>query len=588
MAGKIKILDPLLASKIAAGEVVERPASVVKELIENSIDAGASIITVVLAEGGKRLIRVADNGEGMSREDTAVAFHRHSTSKVSSEEDLLSIKTLGFRGEALASISSVARVRLRTRARGETIGTEVAVDGGSEPVADDYGGVEGTTIEVSDLFYNTPARLKFLRSTESEYGRVLDVFKRIAIMNPDISFRLIHGSSKAIDTKAGTLKERIIDLFRKEAVNKIIEVNNAYVAGFIGTFELSYPTAKAVYTYVNGRWVRDKGINRAIIDGYGTMLAPRYPFAILNIKVPHEDVDVNIHPAKSEVRFKNPGSVYYCVKASIKGALCNAAAGPPPGAAAHSVHYASIDPPRRSLSAHEQSVNIAAGPGAFFFKEVRARGEEDLKNPEFLHLRTVGQLWGEFLVAESVSRPGAGDDGFLYIIEQHGAEERAAFERLKKDYFSASELKSQMLLLPERIETTPGEREAMEMAGSYLKRFGFEVTPFGPSTKAGGETFMIKSVPDILSSGSSERLVLDLAEELSGMGGSSRVEEVIEDALMRIACHSVIRGPRHLSHEEGDALLRKLAEIDFALHCPHGRPVVKKISRREIELMFKR
>ncbi len=573
MARKIKVLDSLLASKIAAGEVVERPASVVKELMENSLDAGSSAITVHVAEGGRRLIRVVDDGEGMGREDAAIAFLRHSTSKISNEEDLFSIRTMGFRGEALSSISAVSRVVLKTRRRGEVAGTSVVVEGGSEPLVNDEGCPEGASIEVKDLFYNTPARLKFLRSVDSEFGRVMDVFKRIALINPDKRFKLIHGSTRAVEAAPGSLKDRISGLFGLEVLKKTVEVKTPFVRGFIGTHEVSYPTARALFIYVNGRWVRDKGVTRAIMDGYGTLLqGGRYPFAVIDISIPPEDVDVNMHPSKTEVRFRNSGFIYDVVKAAIRGALGKGVSRPE--ADYSGVHHSFGAFVRESNGLYEAS-RISAPAALEFHSDI-----EDIKNPEFLELETVGQLWGEFLIAQRRAE--------FYIIDQHGAAERCAFEKLKKGYFSRADARRQVLLLPERFETTPEERDSINRVMPYLNKFGFDIAGFGPAVRSGGETFLIKAVPDIIGTKSTAALIKDLAEELIGAGGSSRVEDKIDGALMRIACHSVIRGVRPLSKEEGNSLLRDLARINFAGHCPHGRPVVKKFSREEIESIFKR
>lgn len=577
MPSKIKILDPLLASKIAAGEVIERPASVLKELLENSVDAGAASVTVYVTEGGKRLISVADDGEGIAKEDAPLVFYRHATSKIETEADLDEIRTMGFRGEALSSISAVSRVRLRTRRRAEISGTGVTIEGGSTPEISDDGCPEGTSIEVRELFYNTPARLKFMRSGESEYGYILDVFKRAALAHPEIRFKLTHGSSRPIETPAGSLKGRIADLFGREAAEGLVEVSTPFVKGYIGGHELSYSTARSVYLYVNGRPVRDKALNRAILDGYGTIIGPmRYPFVVLDITAAPEDVDVNIHPAKNEVRFKSPRFVYDCVKSAVRGAL---SARPPASSAparVHPVSYTSTAIGSNSPAGEAYSSYGALRPVPLEFVEER----EKAINPEFLSLSTVGQLWGEFLIAENPS-------GEFYIIDAHGAAERAAFEKLKKRYRESGVVR-QMLLLPERFETTPEEKDAIEGSLDELSRLGFEVVDFGPSVKLGGATFLIKAVPDLLSARGSAGLIKDVASELAASSGSSRAEARIEEVLMRIACHSVIRGARTLTREEGNALLKELSGIDFAAHCPHGRPVVKKFLRSEIEAMFKR
>lgn len=580
---RIRILDKSLASKIAAGEVVERPESVLKELLENSLDAGATTITVHIIEGGKRLIKVVDNGSGISKEDAPLAFLRHATSKISTEDDLERIVTMGFRGEALASISAVSRVTLRTKKPGEISGTSVEIEGGGDPFVTDDGCPEGTSIEIKDLFYNTPARLKFLRGAEAEYGRILEIFKKIALINPDRRFRMTHGSGRTLDAVPGTLKERIADLFGVDG-KQLVEISTPDLKGFVGSHDLTYPTPKYVHTYVNGRWVRDRSINRAILEGFGSLVDPgRHPFVVLDLTVPPEDVDVNIHPTKSEVRFKNTRYVYDLVKYAVRGALTNSSARP-----------ASCDAPQQYRSA-PQAVRpyLAEASGIYGKPDTSAtpcRSPEfeftatdgATKNPEFLRLDIIGQLWGEFLVAETPEK-----DGIAYIIDQHGAAERCAFEKLK-ERFATGSVRSQALLLPERFETTPDEKEEVMKALPRLTDMGFEIVPFGPSLKSGGETFLVKSVPDLLSSRASAGLVRDLAHELSAYGGSGRLDEKIEAALMRIACHSVVRGPRPLTREEGLALLKDLSKVDFAGHCPHGRPVVKKISRAELEAAFKR
>lgn len=586
MPGKIKILDELLASKIAAGEVIERPASVLKELLENSIDAGATLISVYVTEGGRRLISVTDNGEGISRVDAPLIFYHHATSKISAEGDLDDIRTMGFRGEALSSISAVARVRLRTRRTGEVSGTLVAIEGGGEAEIRDDGCPEGTTIEVKDIFYNTPARLKFMRSAQSEYGHILDLFKRVALAHPEIGFKLIHGSTRPTEAPAGSLTQRITDLFGTDASKGLIEVDTPFVKGCIGSHELNYSSSKSVYLYCNGRPIKDKAVNRAILDGYGTIMeSMRYPFVVLDLKVPPGDVDVNIHPAKNEVRFKNPRFIYDCVKAGISGALSSGGTSPQVSRTRTPQQYA---PSYGGYSSSPSARPLANETIPYYGKEAERPLEfhgnkidgEEVKNPEFLSLSTIGQLWGEFLMAENTS-------GEFYIIDAHGAAERAAFEKLKKRYLG-SDVRRQMLLLPERFETTPDEKDAIEAALPELSRLGFEIMDFGPAVKSGGSTFLVKAVPDLVASRSSSGLIKDIASDLAGCGGSSRAESRIEEALMRIACHSVIRGPRTLTREEGNALLKDLSTIDFAGHCPHGRPVVKKFSRGEIESMFKR
>ncbi|MEE9614811.1 MAG: DNA mismatch repair endonuclease MutL, partial [Thermodesulfobacteriota bacterium] len=333
----IRVMDPVLASKIAAGEVVERPASVVKELVENAIDAGATEVTVQVAEGGKRLIRVADNGSGLSREDAALAFERHATSKITDESDLFDIHTMGFRGEAISSIASVARVVIKTRLRGEVEGTRVTVEGGSEPEVGAEGMPEGTTVEVRDIFYNTPARSKFMRTATTEYGHIADTFRKLVFARPEIRMKLTHGSSKPIEAGGRSLAEKISDIFGRDIMKelvplKAVSAEGVSVEGLVGRPEFSGPTAKKLFTYINGRWVRDRGVTRAVIDGYEGMIERgRYPFAVIKLTLPPAEVDVNVHPAKSEVRFRKPSFIYDIVRAAVRGSFSagSVAAGAP-------------------------------------------------------------------------------------------------------------------------------------------------------------------------------------------------------------------------------------------------------------------
>lgn len=629
--GKVKILPETLSIKIAAGEVVERPASVVKELMENSMDAGATAISVTVEEGGKRLIRVEDNGCGLSRDDASLAILRHATSKVATEEDLHKVTTMGFRGEALPSIASVSRLTIKTKPKGEVAGTRVTVEGGGEPEVSDQGCPEGTMVEVRDIFYNTPARGKFLRTATTEYGRILDTFKRIAIARPRIRFSMVHGASgRSIEKRAGGLRECVADIFGRSILKELGEVSvvvdsSTSVTGLVGNPALSYPTVKWLFTYVNGRWIRDRGINRAIQDAYsGTIEGGRYPFAIINLKVPLEEVDVNVHPAKTEVRFRRPHFAFDVVKAAVREAIGSGSLsfgkggkGPDAAAAPSIAHSPGACPgaggggvvgeageageskgasvtgarPWPHIKPNERAPFKAQEVGTPYREEPSAPRleftpptpeDEGVLNPEFLGLEMVGHLWGEFIVAESPS----GRE--FYLIDQHGASERTRFERLKEQFYKGSKIGSQYLLVPERVETTPEESVIIKGAEEVLTRLGFEVIPFGPSTKKGGETFVIKAAPDILEGRGLGRLVEDLLEELSELNRSSKIEERIEEVLMTIACHSVVRGRRALTNEEARALFSELSRCDLAGHCPHGRPVVRRFTREEVEVMFKR
>ena len=634
MANKIKIMPELLSSKIAAGEVVERPASIVKELMENSIDAGATSLAVHIVEGGKRLVRVTDNGSGISSEDAPLSFVRHATSKITTDEDLDAINTMGFRGEALSSIAAVSRVTLKTRTKDEIEGTVVKSFGGDGPEVTKAGCAPGTDIEVAELFFNTPARAKFLRTPGTEFGRITDIFKKIALAYPERRFALTHGKSRTLETHPGALLDRIADIFGNAITRELLEIapvalpDGLKISGFTGKPTLNYPTGKGLFIYINHRPLRDPGITRAVLNGYSSLMDKgRFPFTVLFIEMNPTEVDVNVHPAKNEVRLKSPGYIFDTVRSAINRTLASGGTShrdrntPPdekeqtnstyPIPTASKIRF--IEVGARASKNIEDRARLErqwqgrqdrvldegfSGSGSMKiktpgnFKKIPpedastglelTKADTETVNPEFLEMEVIGQLFGEFLICETWR-----EDGSLILIDQHAGAERVRFERLKKELKDAG-IKSQLLLIPERIETTPGEKDALTKAIPELKKLGFEIIPFGQSLKRGGESFIIKSVPELLSGTSSTPLIADLATELSEHSSSVKIEERMEEILMRIACHSVIRGRRALTDIEARSLLKDLSGIDFAAHCPHGRPVVKRFTRNEVDTFFKR
>jgi DNA mismatch repair protein MutL len=610
MTDKIIIMDELLSSKIAAGEVVERPASVVKELMENALDAGAADIQVHVSEGGRRMIRVVDNGEGMGRRDAGLSVVRHATSKLRSDKDLFAIKTMGFRGEALSSIAAVSKLSITTRRAEDVAGTSVVVVGGGAPKIKDAGAPVGTTIEIRDLFFNTPARAKFLRSDGTEFGKISDLFKKIALAHPECGFKLVHGSSSIIDAHAGSLGERISEIFGRPILKELIEIRGdghlpaPGVEGFIAAPTLSYATAKGIFLYVNRRPVRDSSLARALMDGYGGLIdRGRYPFAVLYITIDPAEVDVNVHPAKTEVRFANPGGLYNLVKTVVNKALATKSSSAvfsperttyaAPADARPITLGEPLPAARPAWQARPDPADCFGNRGEWANQNPRPSeasrpliGALEAVNPEFLEMDVVGQLWGEFLVCER--RQGFGKEEEFYVIDQHAAAERTKYERLKAEFRSSS-VKSQFLLIPERIETGPEERDALKNLLPVLARLGFDVISFGASTKTGGETFMIKSAPEMIAGRAVAPLIADLLAETVSAGATPRViDEKLDAIFMRIACHGVMRGKKRLSSEEARALLKDLSSVDFAAFCPHGRPVVKRYTRFEIERSFGR
>ncbi|MDH4227645.1 MAG: DNA mismatch repair endonuclease MutL [Deltaproteobacteria bacterium] len=596
---RIKKMDERLSVKIAAGEVVERPASVVKELLENSLDAGSTDVAIEVRDGGKTFIRITDNGSGISREDASLAFERHATSKIYSEDDLFNISTMGFRGEALASIASVARVTLSTRSTDEDSGVSVTVNGGGEPSIKDKGLPSGTSVEVEDIFSNTPARLKFLRSSSTEFGRILETVKRIALSRPDVRIKLVHGKSVSLDVKKGSLKDRVFDIFGASISDALLPVRDieikeagASVAGFVGAPELTFSNANSLYTYVNGRFVRDKGINRAVMDGFMQMLpSGRYPFVVLDIRINPEDVDVNVHPAKIEVRFKNTSFVFDMVRAAVKSVLLSKEASPlqnnisREAAASHvSSAPASFSRTETRLGETVKAWPYAQGskiaPGTAATRSFVPAVSPAPVQTSFAPATFIGQLFGEFLLFQE-------EDAFI-LIDQHAAAERVRYDKLRKSRAAGERPPSQYLLIPERVETTPEEKDSIVKSLPELMKMGFEIEPFGPSHSLGGETFLIKAVPEILGSRDNKALIKDLASDIAEFGSASRVSEAVDSALMRVACHSVVRGPRQLRPDEAAMLFRDIMDVETAGRCPHGRPAVKRLTRVDIEKMFGR
>ncbi len=577
---RIRPLPDELRAKIAAGEVIERPASVVKELVENSIDAGSKDIAITIVAGGKSLIQVKDDGAGIDPQDATLVFRPHTTSKLHTEEELSCISTMGFRGEALYSISVVSRVTLRTKGKDSLSGIKITIEGGGLPEVTEGGYPEGTTVEVRDLFFNTPARRKFLKTEKTEFARILEVVRRLSLAQPHIRFRLFNGGSKVLDTGRAGLKERIYHTIGEEVAKGLLTaelVSPPYrVEVALGPPELSYPTARLLFLNVNRRPIRDSLLARSVADGYMGMLERgRYPFALVNIHMPPEHVDVNVHPAKIEVRFKEPNILYSlvrgCVERALKEGTPSVKTKAPQPVTEEDKKSTCIS--GATLSGREMAEAYRIPSSSSTHAPAISLFEEDV--------RFIGQLWGEYALFERGQE--------LWLIDQHGAMERAAYERLEKEYKEEGGLKSQYLLVPERLDTTPDEAAMLTTFIEEFHRLGFELLPFGTSATKGGETFLIKTVPHLLSGVSTRALIKDIAEELTQTArGMKRVEETIEKLLMTMACHSVIRGVKMLSTEEAMELLRCVERTELRSWCPHGRPVVRILRKEEIERFFRR
>jgi DNA mismatch repair protein MutL len=596
MSLRIKILPEILTNKIAAGEVVERPASVVKELVENALDAGGAGILIEIEGGGKKLIKVSDDGCGMAREDALLALERHATSKIRQDEDLFNLTTLGFRGEALPSVASVSRLHLATRERETVEGTEIYAEGGRIKDVKSCGMAEGTVIAVRNLFFNTPARLKFMKSTETEAGHIGDLLTRLAISRPEVRFTYLSDSKTVFRLLPGDLRSRVAALLgigiARELYPVCHQVANLSISGLVGRPDCSRSTGSHLYTYINGRFIRDRVVQHAVLQAYRTVLERgRYPVVVLFIELSSGEVDVNVHPTKHEVRFREQARVHDAIATAIEGVLAAApwiqqevrkgpaVAIPAPPSPTAAARVAEV---REVLAAYQPSI-----PAAQHFPAPAPHGvprAESLRPivPEpsppdslgyFSRLSVIGQFNAAYILCQ--------DDDLLVIIDQHAAHERVAFERLKRQYGGGG-IEAQGLLFPATLELAFGEAASLREHVEEIHRLGYAVEPFG------GTTWLVKEVPRLLGGADYARVLRDILAELQSLGRSRSFDDLLEALLTRIACHSVIRGRHALTAEEIRALFVQMDATGFAGNCPHGRPVFQTLSLAEIERMFKR
>jgi DNA mismatch repair protein MutL len=590
---RIHVLPPGLVNQIAAGEVVERPASVVKELVENALDAGARSITVDVEEGGLALVRVADDGCGMDREDATLALERHATSKLRDAAGLAAIATMGFRGEALPAIASVSRFRLETAPAEDGHGTRVDVDGGAPARTEAVGRQRGTTIEVRDLFFNTPARRKFMRAAPTEAGHVTEVVVRLVLARPDVSFTLRSGGRLALSARAGDAPaERTVHALGRDALRHLVPVDaergGLRVEGFVCSPDHSEATSRSLYLFVNGRWVRDRSAAHAVLRAFaGSLPAGRHPAAVLFVTVPHGRVDVNVHPQKHEVRFADPrevqDAIFHAVAASLRTAPW---LGRRDGSAPPAPRDGEAGP---ALLAAEEAAGVLAwaraarppeGSGASLPLPAPAAGDtvplafaapgaEARPAGYFGSLRFVGQHARTYLVCEA---PG----GALVVVDQHASHERLLFQRLR-EAFRTRAVPVQPFLLPQVVTLPPAAARALEGGLGELRRLGLDVEPFG------GDAFAVKGAPAVLGGVDLAALLGDLAGQLAEVERGSALDEALHDLLATMACHAAVRANQEVSAEEARALLDGLDAIDFKARCPHGRPVVFEVPLAELE-----
>lgn len=594
---KVKILPEILSNKIAAGEVVERPASIVKELVENALDAGSSRIMVEVKKGGRSLIRVADNGVGMSSDDAMLSLERYATSKIYTDGDLFAINTLGFRGEALPSIAAVAKFCLVTRDDTASSGTEIIVHGGTIQKVSEIGAPQGTMVTAEHLFFNMPARRKFLKTVTTEMGHIVDAITKIALGWPDVQFKLTHNEKLVKNWPAtGESVDRIADVLGidiKDDLCKIkLSANDLTITGWISSARNTRKTSRRIYLYVNGRVVRDRIIQHALFEGYsGRLMKGQFPLAVLFIHVPYDQVDVNVHPAKHEVRFAQQKKVHEAVRRAVAEALQHAdqSGWNAPGAQPNlpTVEASGIFEPitdfkiferqRKDPLSREIGASASLRP-AFSPKKGLGQAQTGVQTPlwekkRFGDLRVIGQFRDMYILCES-------GDG-LILIDQHAAHERVLFEDLK-NRFHNSRKASQKLLIPETIDLGYREAKILERLIPTLTDLGLEIAPFG------GDTFVVKAVPLLLRNKEIKPMVVEIVEKTAQIGFSSGMDTVLDQCLELMACHGAIRANQRLSDKEIEQLLHQLDRCNQPSNCPHGRPTWIRWSAKDLEKLFKR
>ncbi len=583
--GRIVVLDRNMINMIAAGEVIERPASVVKELMENSIDAGAAKIVVSIEDGGRKLVSVTDDGCGMDAEDLAHAFESHTTSKIKTTRDLQSISTLGFRGEALASIASVAQIKAVSRTKSSTGGNCIEIDCGTKtdisPCSTDY----GTTIQVRDLFYKLPARRKFLRTANTEMGHITEYFTRIALANCDLALTLIHNGREIYRLLANEgLSRRIAELFSSDISENLIETESdekaLHIFALMGKPRISRTNNKFQYVFLNGRFIRDKFISHAIKEAYRTTLeSNRYSVVFLFIKMPCDQYDVNVHPTKIEVRFYNANLVHSQILGCLRERLL-----------ATDLHIDAKLPSAKGSAQLEHSRKITDAMAEFFKKhrpiqtqqqhlgfrsttrQTKIAGTENIPTIVKAAINAI-QIHDSFIIAQT-------GDGFI-IIDQHALHERIMYEDLSRRIRSGN-LESQRLLIPESFELTETQADTIKNNTELIEKLGIELIPFGPKAMS------VQAFPTLLAKAEPLDFVQDLIDLLTEKGSVLDAERLLDEVLNMAACRAAIKAGQKLSGGEMEKLLTDRESVETSGRCPHGRPTTIKFSLTELEKQFKR
>ncbi len=577
---KVRLLDAHTVNQIAAGEVVERPASVVKELVENAIDAGARKVEIELIDSGKALIRVSDDGIGMALDDALQALQRHATSKIATADDLLGVQTLGFRGEALPSIASVSRLTLST-ADNDGIRTVLKVDGSTILEPTRTAGPRGTEVTVEDLFYNTPARLKFLKSDTTELGACLEVVSKLAIGYPKISFRLTHNGQEALQTSgSGDLLGAISDVWGRDMARSLAEIDTEVgglcLRGFVSPPHVTRPTRTYQYLYVNGRPVRTRTLTAALDQAFRDITPEkRFPLVVMMIEVDPARVDVNVSPTKSEVKFQNEGQAFDGLRISIKSALMEYGMMPSFAAvaAANEALQAAQYPAPNSPSQFGSSLLIQAPLPASGLESPAIQTERYPFGDLLEGLRVIGQAMNTFIVAETTKG--------IVIVDQHVAHERILYEYLC-GLKGASAIEKQTLLVPQTLHLDKRSAVLLREKLDEVVRVGFDIEPFG------GESYVVRSVPAAIRSRDPLKVLRDLVDELVDSSVTRRLVPTREQIWITSACHMAVKAGDPLSHAEMEKLIVDLATTENPYMCPHGRPITITLSGADLLRKFHR
>lgn len=590
-------LPDILVNRIAAGEVIERPSSVVKELVENALDAGSTEIEVDLSQGGKKSILVKDNGCGIKPDQLKLALHRHTTSKIRTLDDLDRINTMGFRGEALASMASIAKLKIISRSR-ETSSPahEMEVEGGEILSFGETGHDYGTTVSVKYLFHHTPARLKFLKSNETELSHITDFLNKCALINPHVGFKLFHDDKKIISVRpTENLKERVRELFGQDISDWIYPINHTHdavsITGFAGHPQLARSHQRDMYLFVNKRPVRDKVIFHALIEAYRNLLMHgKYPFVIVNMTIPHEMVDVNVHPAKTEVRFVNGNVMHRLVTDAIRKTLAESpwfqrfesslpnTIDEGRGMARHAPTTMPSPYPFQNdnelVSSLKQSFDQPLQESPNFTSIPDTQRAIQFAHTPFGELTVLGQLSGTYILCQGREK--------LVLIDQHAAHERVGFEKLLLEQERGG-IHKQNLLIPETFDLSPSDTEILKNYLDDLTAYGLDIDHFG------GHTFVVRAYPSLLGGKLNvKNMVLDFVGEALERGRIDSLKDKMNHVLATMACHAAIRAHDVLGKAEMEALLKDLDQYHFTSFCPHGRPVMVEVSEYEIQKWFKR